>query len=487
MAQQHNTLRQEQQLKLQQRLNPQSMALGRLLEMSVPEYEDEVRRELDENPALEIVENDGLDDISASFADDDGNDFRESADEVMRADYMNPEDAPAYLFTDHNYDADADHVDAASFTADDDVSVGETLMQRLATEYDLSEMQMRIAAHIIGNFDDNGYLTRPIAEICDDIAIAEGYEPDIEQVRQVFDYVRLLDPPGIGAVDLRDCLLLQLDRMPNSVTVITAREIIRRYFDIFSKRHFDRLQAQLDIPRQALSEALDLIKTLNPKPASALDTARSIDRTHHAVPDFTLDYDAAADSFSIALQGNIPELAIEESFRADNLAPSRRADDTDFIKRKRSAAETFIHLMELRARTLMSIIRAIVDRQRLFFISGDASDIKPMILRDIASDTGYDISVVSRATSGKYILTPQGMYPLKMLFNERAGSDNDASARQILDALARIIAGEDKHSPLSDRELTELLNQNGYDLARRTVAKYRERLGLPVARLRRQM
>lgn len=447
--------------------------------MSAPEFEDEVRRELDENPALEVVE---------STEPQHDTEYGESAEQMQLADYADEDDVPTYLRRAANRSADDTRIEAASYTADDDESAGEILMKRLSTENNLSETDMRIAAHIIGNLDDNGYLTRPLSDIADDIAIADGLDVDTEQVRHVFSAVRSLDPAGIGAVDLRDCLLLQLDRMPNNVETITAREIVSQYFDLFSKRHFDRLQARLGVTRDDLSRAEALIQTLNPKPASALENAGSADRTRHAVPDFVLDYDAASDTFTISLQGNIPELAIEASFRSDELTPSPRQSKAEaFIKSRRDAAANFIRLASMRATTLMSIARAIVDIQHRFFVSGEKADIRPMILRDVATATGLDISVISRATSGKYILTPHGMYPLKLLFNERPDADNDVSTHLILKVLSDAISNEDKRSPLTDRELTDMLAEKGFDIARRTVAKYRERLGLPVARLRKQI
>lgn len=472
-------LRLEQQLALQQRLNPQNVALGRVLGMSVPEFEDEVRRELDENPALEAVEHQ---------TDAQHDDFDESAEQLQRADYADEDDTPAFFAG--NRSVNDIHTEVASYTADENESIGEILMRRLASEHDLDDDDMRIAEHIIGNLDDNGYLTRPLRDITDDIAISEGIYVDDSDVRRVFDTIRTLDPAGIGAVDLRDCLLLQLKRLPQTVESVTAKEIVAHHFDLFSKRHFDRLQAQLDIPRQGLADAIALIQSLNPKPASALEGLRTFDRAQPVEPDFVLDYDDRTDTFTVSLQGNIPELAIESSFKVDNLpddASPRRKQAYTFIKDKRNSAAAFIKLVNMRAQTLMSIAKAIVKLQHDFFAGGDKADIRPMVLRDVAALTGLDISVISRATSGKYILTHTGMYPLKMLFNERPDADTDISSHQILKTLSDLMAGEDKHAPLSDQALTEALQAKGYDIARRTVAKYRERLGLPVARLRKEL
>ncbi len=473
-------LEQSQQLKLQQRINPQQVALGRVLEMTATEFEEAIRRELDENPALEAVE------PREAVADD----FHESADDLQRADYATDEDIPFYRQDVRNHSADDPVYDAAALAADDSEDMLPILMDRIKSEFDFSPEEIQVAEYIIGNLDSNGYLTRPLAAIAADMALAEGSEPSAATVRKVFDVVRSLDPPGIGAVDLRDCLLLQLDRRPRSAAVVTATEIIRHYFDIFSKRHFERLQGELGISRADLSEALDIILTLNPRPGAALGGSASSDRSRHITPDFLLDYDEETDRFSLSLGGNMPDLAVEESFRADpdgGRAGTARRDAADYIRRRRDAANNFIALAHQRSATLSAIARAIASIQKEFFVSGDQADLKPMILKDVAERTGLDISSVSRAVSGKYIQTPHGTYALKSLFNERPSADSDASTPAILKNLGEIIDAENKRDPLSDRELTDALAARGFDIARRTVAKYRERLGHPVARLRKEL
>lgn len=467
-------LRQEMTQRLAQRLNLQSVALGRILEMTTPEFEDEIRRELDDNPALEAVDDTAADtDFSAM---DDGPDDRDGLDDFRPG------------------TRSASAADPTSWAADDGDSMIELILRRLASDAELSPEQMRIAAHIVGNLDSNGYMTRSPEAIADDLALTEGMEVTRADVMQVLDAVRALEPAGLGAFDLRDCLLLQLDRKEPTVEVKTAREIIANYFDLFSKMHYERLQGALEIPREALADALEVIKSLNPKPGSALDISRPSDRARHVVPDFILECDDENERFTVTLAGRIPDLSIEESFVADSDeqkglsdALRRQCQQTQtFIRKKRDDALNFINLVEMRSLTLLSVARAIVRRQRQFFISGDNADIKPMILKDIAADTGLDLSVISRATAGKYISAPHGIYPLKLFFNESPAAEADISSHEIMDALAKMIAAEDKRSPLSDRELTDGLARQGYDIARRTVAKYRERLGLPVARLRKQ-
>lgn len=447
--------------------------------MSSPEFEDEVRRELDENPALEAVEHNDDSHDSDSFG--------ETAEELRMADY-DADDIPSYRLEARNFSPDDRHVDAASITADESDSTYDILTERLASEGNLTLGEMTVARYIIGNLDSNGYLQRSLPAIADDVAIAEGYSPSDDEMRHAFNAVRTLDPAGIGAVDLRDCLLLQLDRLKPTQTVNDARSIIADYFDLFSKMHYDRLQSQTRIPKDRLNEAMMLIRTLNPKPASALDTSTVADRVRHVSPDFILDYDHNTDRFTITLADRTPELAIEESFSADTeesgTSGHRQSDAAAFIRRKRDEATTFIRMVQARTETLMAIVRAIVEIQRDFFVSGDKTDIRPMILKDIEARTGLDLSVISRASNSKYILTPSGIYPLKLFFNERPSNDSDVSFHQILEALRRIIENEDKHHPMSDESLTEALAEAGFPMARRTVTKYRERLGFPVARLR---
>lgn len=476
------SLKQVQQQKLQQKLNPQQVRFGRLLEMSTPEIEDEVRRELDENPALEEV------DSAQDSAHGDG-DFNETAEQLQLADYGSDDDIPSYRLEAHNSPYGESRPEPLAVSEDGE-SMMAVLESRLA-EFDLDDTDRRIASYIIGNLDSNGYITRSPAAIADDFAVAEGYDVGTERVRRVFREVRRLEPAGIGAVDLRDCLLLQLERLPQSLTSRIAREIIADYFDLFSKKHFDRIRSALGVDSDEFQQALVLIRNLNPKPGALLEHNGADDRMRHIIPDFSVDYEPESRRFSVNLLNRTPELAIERSFAApdDTAAPTsdpRMQEAQTFLRRKREEAGGFIRLLEMRSRTLMAVMEAIVRRQSAFFISGDKADIRPMILRDIAADTGNDISVISRAATGKYVLTPHGMYPLKLFFNERPKTDNDTSSHEILQMLEKLINAEDKHRPLSDEALRDALGGKGFDIARRTVAKYREKLGIPVARLRKQ-
>lgn len=470
------SLRQVQQQALQQRLNIQNVALGRLLEMNMVQFEDEVRRELDDNPALELKN---------SETDKETDDFNETPEQLQLADYADTDDIPYYKLEALNHEAGGTAFDPASVMPDDSDSVLDILLRRLSNETELQPDELNVARYIIGNLDSNGYLTRSLEDIADDMAVNEGIEVSRNMLIKAFEAVRALEPAGIGAIDLRDCLLLQLERLEHIPEVLTAILIIKDNFVLFAKKHYDRLGNAVGASASDLEKALRLIQSLNPKPAASL--AGTPDSSPHIIPDFILDYDATTELFTVSLSGRQPDLGIEDSFSATHQAGGRGSSDADaFIKKKRDEATSFIKLAAMRGATLLAIAKTIVSKQSAFFASGDPAEIRPMILKDISAVTGLDISIISRAVAGKYILTPHGVYPLKYLFNERSSASSDTSSLEILEAIKKLINSEDKSSPLTDQELTEKLQASGYDIARRTVAKYRERLGYPVGRLRKQ-
>lgn len=469
--------------RLQQRLNPQQVMFGRLLEMTAPEVEDEVRRVLDENPALEEREHMEADEDIHNEDDD----FKESAEELQRADYRDEDDIPDYRTRANNTSKDDDYFEPIA------VEEGHSMFDELTsqlTDFDLTQKQINIATYIIGNLDSNGYITRSLQAIADDITISAGIDTSVDEVKAVNKVIRQLDPAGIGAVDLRDCLLLQIDRLPNSLTVKIAHEIIANYFDVFTKAHFDKLKAHLSIDEDALTDALNLIKSLNPKPGALLEQTVGEDKLRHIVPDFSVEVNSD-DTISVSLLSKTPELAIEQTFDIDVTAKQsknkRERDAMAFIKRKHDEASAFIRMLSMRAETLLAVMRSIATRQVEFFTNFNQASIKPMILKDVAADTGLDLSVISRATTGKYVITSNGIYALKMFFNERPKDDNDTSSHEINEAIRELIKAEDKRHPLSDEAIKDALTAKGYDIARRTVAKYREKIGFPVARLRKHI
>lgn len=361
------------------------------------------------------------------------------------------------------------------------------------SETDLSERELDVARYIAGNLDDNGYMTRSLTDIQDDLAFNAGIDADDREIRRIYEMIRTLDPAGVGANDLRDCLVLQLRRMPSGKNRDNALEIVSHYFDLFSNRHFDRLMSAMGISREELRDAEDVIRNLDPKPASRIGESEADDRTRHIIPDFTVEADQNG-NLTVAMPGNIPDLTIESSFAAVEDEPpaaadqiSRRSEALSFISRKREEATGFIELVRMRQITLMRVMEAIVRLQRDFFITEDETRLHPMILKDVAALTGYDISVVSRATAGKYVATAGGVYPLKFFFNEKVSDEGNSSSHEILAAIKEIISGENTASPLSDDAIMASLHDRGYDIARRTVAKYREKLGIPVARLRKKL
>ncbi|MEZ3562759.1 MAG: RNA polymerase factor sigma-54 [Duncaniella sp.] len=478
------SLSQSLEQRLQLRLSPMQMRLVRMLEMTEPEIEEEVRREVDDNPALEVVD-------TPAAGEEPAEAYGESAEQMQLADYRDEDDIPPYRLEANNRSADDVRFEPVAVAAGE--SLMESLMSQLA-ETDLSQRQLAIARYIVGNIDDNGYMTRTLPQIDDDLAIDAGIEVDMAEIKDIFARIRSLDPAGVGAYDLRDCLSLQLRRMPDSVAVRTAREIVDNYFDVFSLRHFDRLASLLGISRESLREADEVIRSLDPKPASRFGESDADDRARHIVPDFYIEVDRN-DRITVSMSGNMPELAIERSFDVDDErsvadtgeTSMRKREALSFISSKRRDASDFIELLRLRRVTLMKVMEAIARWQREFFLSEDESRLRPMVLKDIAGAIGMDISVVSRATAGKYVATQGGVYPLKFFFNERVSEDEDASSREILSALRVLIQEEAPSSPLSDDALTARLTEMGYSIARRTVAKYRERLGIPVARLRKKL
>ena len=476
-----------QEQRLQQRLSPQQVQFVRLLGMNRTEMEDEVRHEVLDNPAIEIADSDDSSDgeVPAEEMTTDNNVTPDSADPEDEPE----DDVPAYRLNISNRSAD-DKVYEPIITNES------TLIDYLSeqiSEHDLSEKQQMIADYIIGNIDDNGYLTRSVEAISDDIVFQMGIEVDEDEIQSVLQMIRDLDPAGIGAKDLRDCLLLQLERLPGSDDNLLAYKIIDCYFPEFSKKHYDRIITALKTDKEGFRRALEVILSLNPKPGSLYGGGDN-SKAQHIIPDFSVEVDG--DNITLTLLNNIPELQIEESFQAmyDDISVKRVRNRSEeeanrFVKDKYESAATFIKMLKQRQVTLFSIMRAILERQKQFFLTEDESLLRPMVLKDIASDTGYDLSVVSRATSGKYVMTQGGIYPLKFFFNEgiRHESGEDVSSREIQSALKEIIEGEDKKKPYSDEVLCTLLNKRGYEIARRTIAKYRERMGFPVARLRKEL
>lgn len=450
-------LQQNQTQRLQQRLTSQQVRYVRLLEMNEQEAEAAVERELDDNPALEKAEDQQPVELRYYPA------FQGRGSE--------PEWTPV---------------------AADDTETLYDYLERQIGERDLDESVAQIARYIVGNLDSNGYLQRSLQAMSDDLAFGPGIETTPEQMEQALSVVRSLDPAGVGACGLQDSLELQLLRLRPSQAREDALRIVREAFDAFTMKHTHRIVSMLKIGAPRVDAAVSLILTLNPKPGSAIGGGHA-EAAAVVVPDFIVDVADDGD-IKVSLPGRIPALAIEESFEqaVKRLQKEGTANDkkgAEFIMSRYGDARDFIAIMRQRRDTLFAVMTSIVHLQREYFLTGDERDLRPMALKDVASEVGMDVSTVSRATAAKYVSTPMGILPLRFFFSEGYGEGDEqkVSARGIQAVLRQLVEDEDKKHPLSDEALCSILADKGYVVSRRTVAKYRDKLGLPVARLRKQM
>ena len=473
-----NRLELGHQLTQTQTLAPLQVQFVRLLEMNSAAIEDEVRHRLDENPALERVDaGDGTDSIGNTDSGD------SNADDSYRDD----EELPVTVSR-RSGGSERDIRMVLEGAVGEESDMAARLRSQL-DELDLSSPSdpegtrtRALAEYIIGNLDDNGRLTRTLTDIADDITFATGHETDRSDLMPAFEAVRSLDPAGVGAIDLRDCMLLQLKRRQPTPAVSLATVIVDRYFDLLAGRRTDRIAARTGASGAEIDAALEVVRSLNPKPGNSEASSEISDRALHITPDFNVEPDMTDPTekrFLISLREHIPELTVAEWHVAGD------SDAEVFVRNRTREASEFISLLDRRRQTLMAIMTAIVDIQADFFRTEDPGLIKPMILKEVAARTGRDISVVSRATSGKYVATPGGVYPLKMFFNEAPTAAADLSQHNILETVRAMIEAEDKANPLSDDAITEQLQARGMDIARRTVAKYREQLGIANSRGRR--
>ncbi|MDE7402107.1 MAG: RNA polymerase factor sigma-54 [Muribaculaceae bacterium] len=438
------------------RLSQQQLRFVRLLELNAPELDEAVEQELEDNPALGVSE----------------------------------EDAPEERELIPWLHLPRAHREDIPFTpADDSESLYDQLLLQLS-ERNLDADIESAARFIIGSLDTNGYLNRSIRDLTDDIAFGEGLILTEERVREAVDIVRRLDPPGIAAYDLQDCLRLQLEAMPRTEIVTDALGIINDAYDAFTMKHRHRIMSQLHLSEQRASAALDLILSLNPKPGAALGHD-PMDASNVIIPDFVVSNEDG--NLTISLNNRIPELRIEKSFEQamrdlERTPKGKPAKGTEFIVTRYNDARDFIRILSQRQQTMMAVMSAIVKIQEEYFRTEDIYRLKPMMIKNIADITGYDLSVISRVTSNKFVALPWGVFPLRFFFSDSIGEEKEgtdaATNRKIEASIAQMVEKEDKKHPLSDRRIMLELQQEGYDISRRTVAKYRDRQGIPVARLR---
>lgn len=482
-------LKQQLQQKLQQKLSPAQIQVIKMLEVPTLELEERIRQELEENPALE----EGAEMSADAEQDDDyGMDDGGNNDDFDPDEYMMDDDIPDYKLNISNSSHDDKQQDIP-FTAG--MTFHEFLIEQIGL-LQLSEHQHMLVEYVIGNIDEEGYLRRMPEAMVDDIVFHAGVDTNDAEMLHIVKLVQQLDPPGVCAMTLQECLLLQLERREHTETVQYAILLIRDYFDEFSRKHFDKIQRGLGIDDEQLKKIITEITHLNPKPGNAWG-GNILERSMATiVPDFILENDN--EQLTVMLNNsNIPELRVNSTYNdmfqdyASNKKNQNREmkDAVMFVKQKIDSARWFIDAIRQRQQTLLTTMTAIVEFQHEFFIEGDDICLKPMILKDIADITGYDISTISRVSNSKYIQTEFGIYPVKYFFSESMTNDSgeEVSTREIKKILQDCVDNEDKRKPLNDDALADVLKTRGYLIARRTVAKYREQLNIPVARLRKEI
>ena len=460
----------------------------KLIQLSTQEFEQRLSREIEENPALDTNNNENLD---SDNYDDNENDYEideSNQDEIDISDYLSDDDIPDYKLKSNNYSEESEKdIPFASGT-----SFNQFLKAQLHS-FSLNKKDQQIAEFIIGSLDPFGYLRRDILDISDDLVFTLGVDASEIEIQKILDKIYLLDPPGIGARDLKQCLLLQLKRKNKGKTIDLAIKIIEDFFDLFSKKHFEKIKQKLNISNDELRGVISEIEKLNPKPGGAFNENTKINSS--IVPDFTIKIIDGELKLELNSR-NAPELYVSEEYKnmlsgyseSKNKTKSHK-DAVMFIKQKLDSAKWFIDAIKQRNQTLIMTMSSIINFQRDYFLTGDESKIKPMILKDIAEKIDMDISTISRVANSKYVDTPYGTKLIKSFFSEGIKNSDgvEISTIEVKKTLEEIIDQEDKNSPHTDDQLTKLLNKKGYPIARRTVAKYREMIGAPVARLRKKL
>ena len=479
-------LNQKLKLKLSQKLSPQQIQLMKLIQLSTQEFEQRLSTEIEENPALdtrkdENIEPDNLDD--SEFEKDDN-----PHDDIDVNDYLSDDDTPDYKLKSNNYSEESEKsIPFASGT-----SFNQYLTAQLHS-FSLNKKEQQIAEFIIGSLDPFGYLRRDILDISDDLIFTLGIEADEILIQDILDKIYLLEPPGVGARDLKQCLILQLKRKNKTKTIDLSLKIIEEFFDLFSKKHFEKIKQKLNISNDELKDVVSEIEKLNPKPGGAFNENTKINSS--IVPDFTIKIIEGELKLELNSR-NAPDLYVSEEYKnmlsgyseSKNKTKSHK-DAVMFIKQKLDSAKWFIDAIKQRNQTLIMTMTSIINFQKEYLLTGDESKMKPMILKDIAEKIDMDISTISRVANSKYVDTPYGTKLIKSFFSEGIKNSQgiEISTIEVKKTLENIIENENKNDPHTDDQLTKILNKKGYPIARRTVAKYREMIGAPVARLRKEL
>ncbi len=473
--------------KLEQRLSPQQIQLMKLLQVPTMELDQRIKQEIEENPALE----EGSDEEEDEFGDDLDDDFDDNDDDLEFdiSDYIDEEGS--------DYKTKANNISKDDEERIVPLSGEQSFQERLIEQLhllDLDDTQFMIADTIIGNLDESGYLKREVEALVDDLAFALNVTTTEKEVEAILMLIQELDPAGVGARDLQECLLIQIKRKQDGdITKFTAKVILEQFFEEFTKKHYDKISKKLEIEDQDLKEAVDEILKLNPKPGGSMK--ESAKNHQQIIPDFMIvEMEGRLD---LSLNGrNAPELKVSREYEQmlRNYAEGAKTSKSDkealvFVKQKLDGAKWFIDAIRQRQHTLLMTMDTIMNYQREYFLTGDETNLKPMILKDIAEIVGLDISTISRVANSKYVQTGFGVFPLKYFFSESLSTDSgeEVSTREVKKILSDAIEAEVKKKPLTDEKLMDLLKEKGYNIARRTVAKYREQLNIPVARLRKEL
>ncbi len=478
------------QQKLLQKLSPQQIQVIKLLEIPTMQLEQRIKKELEENPVLEVESEDN--ELSEQTENNEQEqDSDKDNDEFSFDDYLNEEDdVPSYKTTANNYSKDDKYIDIP-FSAG--ITFHESLYDQLGMT-SLSDTDRQLAEYIIGNIDDDGYLRRDLLSISDDLAFNMNMEVPEEKLQEILDIIQQFDPPGVGARDLRECLILQLNRKKGE-SFDLAKVIVKDYFEEFTRKHYDKIKKKQELSDEELKEGIEQVLKLNPKPGSSYSNPMN-KSNQHIIPDFILDNLDGELNLSLNQQ-NMPELKINDTYldmmhaltQQSKQKNKNQKDALVFVKQKVDSAKWFIDAIRQRNHTLLVTMAEIINFQKEYFKDGDEAKLRPMILKDIAERTGLDISTISRVSNSKYIQTHFGIFPLKYFFSEglQTESGEEVSTREIKKILKECIENENKRKPLTDEKLTKILKDKSYNIARRTVAKYREQLDIPVARLRKQL
>lgn len=486
------------------KLSPTQIQVIRMLELPSIELGQRINEELQENPALEEGRdelatnevNDTFDEFDDNYMPDDGYDDGRQKDPLQNEDfnyeqYVSDDETPSYMLHQQYSPADEDRREVP-------IIGGSSLIEELKSQIYLTNMtkpQRHIAKWVLGNIDDDGYLRRTIEQLVDDLMFQEQLEVSDAEMASIVEQIKQFDPPGIASFDLQECLLTQLSRKePQTPAIQLAHEIIKSHFEAFSKHWFDKIKQRLECSDEEFQAAVQEIVHLNQKPANAFTGSVYETQRETVIPDFTIE-NREDELFVVLNTGDIPELHVsrdysnmlEEYSKMPKTAETRQA--TQFIRSKLDAARWFIDAIRQRNETLMKTMTAILKFQYDFFLDGEETSLKPMVLQDIADRTGYDVSTISRVSNSKYVETQFGIYPLKYFFSEAmTNADGDeVSTREIKKILQELVAAEDKRNPLTDEQMVDALAEHGYPIARRTIAKYRDILGIPVARLRKSI